>query len=124
MGHCQSKGENELIEACNKRDVTRVKKLIKNGVNVNTTIVYTYPLLFEGKRRSYIQDTVLSCSLKNCNEEIAEVLIKNGADIKFMEKRGHESSLFLAVKYCYSDTVKLLIEYGANIDENVHWQQL
>jgi ankyrin repeat protein len=128
MGQSQSKKDKDLIEACQKNDIVSVEILLKKGANVNATIIKTY-LSYKVKGtnklekiKPYIENSVLSYSIKHRYEEISEVLIKNGADIKLMENYGHNPLIFDAIiSGCSKNIIRLLIENGANININVQW---
>jgi cytohesin len=53
-----------------------------------------------------------------CRVEVAELLLKHGADPNARDKDG-KTPLHYAVAHRHSDAVKLLLEYGAEVDEEL-----
>ena len=104
----------ELILApFNGRSINQMQELISQGADVN------------GKLRdralgvaSEKGDTALHFCAQNGNEEARkqiQFLLKNGADVNAQNDNG-ETPLMRAAQYGYYDTVKILIDAGAQVN--------
>lgn len=107
-----SKYENkELMKAIKNNDIDSVKKLIKEGVNLNI------------RYEKWNNETPLEKSIKLGNNEIAELLLENGASVNnmYFERDGIQkffwtTPLHEAVLRGNYDIVKKLIECKAPLD--------
>ena len=89
---------HEWIELLKANDYLGVKKYIRDGGNVN--------------EKSESGESVLAYALRyRCDEDILELLLKNGADIKDTDNEG--VSIFdMAITYDHIELVKKLVEEG------------
>ena len=92
-----------LIEACKCDYIDVVKKLIDAGVEINVADSGGW--------------TPLMTALGNSNYEIADFLIKRGANVDFKETNDGEPAMFMAVGSASIRRVKYLISKGANVNE-------
>jgi hypothetical protein len=102
--------EKQLFQAINLKDITGVKKLLEEGVDINTKddsgFAWT-PLqhcIFKGG--FYSEDGICI--------EIAKLLIENGADVQGLSATEAPPVLF-AVKYFALDFLGLLLANGGNL---------
>ena len=130
---------NSLICACEKRNETMVKFLIKNGVEINKIIDRVYipilkasisgnlnivKLLIENGANVNIEDyygnnPLIEASIHGYIE-IAKLLIENGTDVNKENRHGY-TPLAWACIYGHVNIVKFLIENGADVNkENVN----
>ena len=87
----------ELLEKACCDDFDGVKKLIQQGVNVNTT--------------NRCNQTALYCACEKGCTKVAEYLLDNGASVSLGAK-----PLITAVRNNHYDCVKLLLQHNANIN--------
>ncbi len=95
----------EMFRAGHKGDVETVARLLKEGMNVNTVDEYGYSLLI--------------IAAKNGDKKLAELLLKNGADVnKYVAhfSATDETAVRLAAEKGDFEMVKLLVEAGAEIN--------
>ncbi|MBM7558121.1 ankyrin repeat domain-containing protein [Halanaerobacter jeridensis] len=94
--------ESELFKAVKQNNVTKVKELIKSGVNINKTSEYYN-----------IQVTPLILALHKGHSKIGKLLIKAGTKVNWTTKNDI-TALDFAEK---PQVVKLLLKNGANFDD-------
>lgn len=91
-----------FIEAAGFGDVDAVKKLIKNGININVI----------NKRGTNALHFATSCN----KLEIIQILVENGANLEFTHERYGTTSLIEGAKWGKDAIVRFLIESGADIN--------
>lgn len=87
--------------ACLYGDLSKIKRLIASGVNINS--------------KDFSNKTPLMYAAEDGAIETIEYLIKNGANINDTDVRG-DSALIIAVKNNNIKASKMLIENGACLD--------
>ena len=90
----------ELQAACMMGNKERMKQLIEEGANVNAPSVLGFNILFH----SIVK-----------NQEIAELLIKAGADVNRFDDN-HRTCLHCASAVGNRGIVELLLQKGANVN--------
>ncbi len=90
----------QLFQAILAGDVNGAKQVIDQGASVNKDEEDWIPL---------------DCAMFYGQFEVAELLIKNGAEVNDQDSEGN-SLLHLALDYDRIEMVKLLIEHGAKIN--------
>ncbi|MHC4661114.1 MAG: ankyrin repeat domain-containing protein [Planctomycetota bacterium] len=88
-------------------DMKKARRLIEDGVNINSRIPKNY------SHHTMWFRTPLHSATRNGQNEIARYLIKNGADVK--DDYPGMAPIHYAAKYCSKKTVLLLVEKGADI---------
>ena len=83
--------------AIENSDLAKLKELIKNGANINIRAEYNY---------SPIEYACMNNKIKE-----AEILLENGVDIR------NQDLLHIACSYGNTEMVKLLIQYGCDVNE-------
>jgi hypothetical protein len=91
----------ELLDASKKGDVEKVKKLLKEGADVNAKDRFGF--------------TPLHYTALNGHIEIVKLLIERGADVNAKTNGGWTPLRFAAI-YGHIEIVKLLIERGADVN--------
>jgi ankyrin repeat protein len=126
--------EAELFDAIKSNDLEKVKKLIENGVDVNTKndkeeIPLTYAFEYENfdimkyliengadvNVKMYPEDYILTFAISDEYFDIAKLLINNGADVNV--KDSCEKTALM--NSCYEgnyEISKLLIDKGADVN--------
>jgi len=105
-----------LIDAVNKGDAEEIKRLIKEGADVNGAYYISLPNYSSEQRRPLIT------AISKRNTEIVKLLIELGADVNAKEEIGSiydriiTPALIVAVRHGYTEIVKLLIEAGADVN--------
>ena len=105
-----------LIDAVNKGDAEKIKRLIKEGADVNGAYNISLPKYSSKQRRPLIT------AISKGNTEIVKLLIELGADVNAREEIGSiydriiTPALIVAVRHGYTEIVKLLIEAGADVN--------
>jgi uncharacterized protein len=118
------KREIELAKAVANDDVTELEKLLRRGVNPNIRIVSQNlnPLIFlTFQKNSFSLPPSLS---HNVRQELYEIVPKTeclGCLLKYGAEPNSRNNfdktvLDLAIIWCLPDTVKLLLEYGADVN--------
>ncbi|WP_300367482.1 ankyrin repeat domain-containing protein [Brachyspira sp.] len=87
--------------ACLYGDLSKIKRLIASGVNINS--------------KDFSNKTPLMYAAEDGAIETIEYLIKNGANINEIDVRG-DSALIIAVKNNNIKASQILIENGANLE--------
>lgn len=91
-----------LLQSINYEYINGVKLAIEKGANIN----------YQGDGEYY---TPLMRAIRKVNKEIAELLLKNGADINKKNRYGF-TNLMVASRIGHKDIVELLIKAGANLN--------
>lgn len=102
-----------LMLACNIKNLSLIKLLIKYGADVNASSLETNSVL------------LTLCEYENCpDENIIKVLIEAGARVNVYNKNGVTPLYFMCTKIYPSNTteniIKLLLEAGAYVNIYVH----
>jgi len=103
----------ELIAALENHDIDRAKALLEQGADPNA-------------RDSDGRLTALMCAANENYPELAELLLDHGADIDLRDPGCGFTALMYAVmsaKWLGTDVVRLLIERGADLDVEAHFNQ-
>jgi hypothetical protein len=90
----------ELLEASEKGDVEKVKKLLKEGADLNA--------------KNWFGWTPLHLAAYNGHIEVVKLLIEKGANVN--ARNNGDTPLHLAAENGHIEVVKLLIEKGANVN--------
>lgn len=102
-------GSSALHFACEAADVEMVKLLMSYGadVNIRDELKVEIPL-----------HLIVKCKTSICNVqcEILEILCKSGANVNLINKKGC-SPLYLASLYECTSKVKILLSFGANVND-------
>ncbi len=93
----------KLFAAVIRNDVKSVDSLLKSGVDVDAREGYAF------------EWTALICAVVHGHEEVAKLLIANGASVDAVSEGGNTALMFAAVND-HEGVVKLLLESNANID--------
>ncbi|PKH52287.1 hypothetical protein CXF68_17005 [Tenacibaculum sp. Bg11-29] len=102
----QNKNE-KLYQAVVQNDLTKTKKLIKKGADVN----------FVKQSGPWVKVNLLITAINNKNLEITKVLLENKADVNW--KDGFKTSAILyGANSGNVELIKLLLKYGSNINDN------
>lgn len=102
--------EKQLFQAINLKDITGVKKLLEEGVDINTKED-------DGFAWTPLQHCIFKGALYPEDDrciEIAKLLIENGADVQGLSATEAPPVLF-AVKYFALDFLGLLLTNGGNL---------
>jgi ankyrin repeat protein len=92
---------DDLLEAINLNDISRVKELLDKNVDIN------------GKSRN--DWTALMVAAAKGNTEMVQLLLKNGANVNVRNKTGQTPIIF-AAHWGHIDIVKLLIDSGVDVN--------
>jgi len=129
----QTPHPEELIDAITKGNLEKVQQLIQKGVDVNakTSDGYTALMVVSKmgneeiinavredlmKRKEGVMNiTELVTASRNKYKQIAELLLKNGADVNAKTNAG-ETALYLSSKHCTMQIAELLLKNGADIN--------
>ena len=104
----QNKETDSLLWAINTGDKRYVQEAIDNGADVNK--LTQSDITCEG----FSEYNPLRLSLDWKSNEVPEVLIKNGADVNYVDENG-ESLLMAAAGKCDYGKVKMLVQVGADV---------
>lgn len=104
----QNKETDSLLWAINTGDKRYVQEAIDNGADVNK--LTQSDITYEG----FSEYNPLRLSLDWKSNEVPEVLIKNGADVNYVDENG-ESLLMVAAGKCDYGKVKTLVQAGADV---------
>lgn len=104
----QNKETDSLLWAINTGDKRYVQEAIDNGADVNK--LTQSDITYEG----FSEYNPLRLSLDWKSNEVPEVLIKNGADVNYVDENG-ESLLMAAAGKCDYGKVKMLVQVGADV---------
>jgi serine/threonine-protein phosphatase 6 regulatory ankyrin repeat subunit B len=109
LGGCNSPDEQNygqpeisLLEAAQEGNISAVKYYITHGENINRE-----------NEKGY---TPLMLASENGREDIAEFLIKKGADINTKSLKDGQTALILASENSHIEIVKMLIKAGADVN--------
>lgn len=94
--------EEALIQAAQEGNINIVTQLLKQRINVN----------FNNKNYG----TALHCACEYGHEDIATLLLSNGADINITDANLGMSPLHIASRNGQSDIIEVFLKYGANIN--------
>ena len=102
---CPTISDNDFLKLCNSTDTGKFEEAIINGANVNAR-----DNAVNSQRR-----TALICAAWFGHTEVAELLVKHGADIN-AEGNDGETALMLAAICKNTETLELLLKCGANVN--------
>ena len=88
----------DFFEAVRDNDVTEVRRLLEDGVDVDV--------------RDGDDDTGLMTSCRHGNDDVARELLAWGADVDATECIDEDSALTLAAKSCNSRLLELMLKVG------------
>lgn len=108
-------GNESLYVAIKEEDVSRVRALLDEGPDPNSTSRGFLWLLSEDEDFSYPYPPLFSAIRKN-RPDIVRLLLDKGADINWQKRKNGATPLLTAVREKQPEMVKLLIEQGANIN--------
>ncbi|RIK61584.1 hypothetical protein DCC62_27540 [candidate division KSB1 bacterium] len=92
-----------LMSAAYNGDIAEVRKLIKEGADVNETNVEGQTALMSATRQNQV--------------EVVKVLVENGADVNSKAQGSIEvTALMIAARFGYDDIMKILIDNGADVN--------
>ena len=94
--------DKDFVNLCKSGNVAGIKEAINNGANINARYYNITPLM-----------GITQCDVELT--EIAELLIKKGADINAKDNFSNTVLMRAAIRN-YTKTAELLIKYGANLD--------
>lgn len=103
-----SDAKEPMLKAIRADDADKIKEALNNGANVNRL------------KRSYItnegiaEKNPLRLAIDNKGNRALETLIKNGADVNYVDENG-ESLLMAAAGKCDYGKVKMLVQAGADV---------
>tara|TARA_Y200000002_G_C22578911_1_gene619969 strand:- start:217 stop:894 length:678 start_codon:yes stop_codon:yes gene_type:complete len=87
-------------EALEENNELEIIKNIKNGVNLNELVGYSYPIFY---------------SIRNRNLKMIEFMLQNGANVNICSAECFNTPLSYAGSMKEVDIIRLLISYGADI---------
>ena len=97
---------NKILSLCaSKNNIEMIKLLVELGANINVIVKDVYGIM---------DCSLITISCKCNNLTMTKFLLDNGIDVNADNGR----PLYYSSTYGYYDTVKLLIEYGANINND------
>lgn len=103
---CSKNNKLDLFRAIEKNEISKVKELIENGIDINV--------------KDMINRTPLTAAVEFNRFDILKYLIKKGAKVKISD--GHRTPLTIAAQNNNIKIMKLLIENGADIaDVNMYF---
>lgn len=93
-----------LVKAASRGQTEEVRRLIKEGVDVN--------------KRTGSGETALMLAVWDNRIEVARILIEHGADVNAIEPKGdiEVTALMIAARYGRIKMMRLLIEHGADVN--------
>ena len=112
--------EEQLYAAAIRGDITRLKKLLRRGADVNKRLYVMPGDLFRG-------DTPLHAAAGRGHEDIVAFLLVKGADVDIVGHQG-KTPLHAAVEMGHERVAKLLLVYDADVNAhqpgNMGWTPL
>jgi ankyrin repeat protein len=99
LANSQTKNDSLFIDFINQNKLDEVKKLVRNGVNINGFKDYQIPLILASQKGFY---------------EIAETLIAANANVNILNKRG-STPLMMATYYGQKSVLNLLLNNKADV---------
>ena len=95
----------KFFDACGKdKDMVQVQEFIERGVDVN-----------DARGGGIFEYTALHVAAMYENDDVAKVLIENGADVNAVDKN-KRNPLHCPLLYGHADVVKVLIQNGADVN--------
>jgi formamidopyrimidine-DNA glycosylase len=125
------KSAEGFIKAIKKGDIEVVKLFLDAGIDPNVNYYNAYPIYYAVKaNRADIVSLLLErgahagigfeapvlWALKNKNDNMAKLLIENGAKINYTDYLTGKTLIYYAVKNKHYEVAKLMIENGVKID--------
>ncbi len=104
-----------LLEAANKGDNTTIKKLLDEGVDVNSKSTTVYR---DKNTNSEYHPGITACHLAVLNKHVAtlKLLIERGADVNILIDGQGGGPLHIAANSLQVEVVEFLIQNGANVN--------
>lgn len=102
---------NHLVKAVERGDLDGIKSTLNQGADINKKMFRGWPLFVDAV-------TWKKGGIDKKKLDIAKYLIENGADVNLKDDDGVPPLIHM-VNWDYFDLVKILVEKGAKIEENV-----
>ncbi|XP_070549551.1 notch-regulated ankyrin repeat-containing protein A-like [Ptychodera flava] len=113
MAASEPKNPQDLIDAAELGNVEKVHSLIDEDFHVNAT----------GDYFGWHESTALHAASGGGHADVAELLIKHGADVNAKNSRGR-TPLHYAALYGHEITMRLLVQSKADIDARTNVSSL
>lgn len=101
---------NHLVKVVERGDLDGIKSSLNQGADINKKMFCGWSLFVYAANRKY--------DVYGKNIEIAKYLIEHGADVNLKDDDGVYPLIHM-INWDYFDLVKILVEKGAKIEENV-----
>lgn len=96
--------DDDFVELCKSGDVAKVEEAINNGSNVNAV-----------SAKDNDGEAALIWVAKKGHAEVAEVLLKYGADVNIKSNHG-TTALMWTARRGYEEVAEVLLKYGADVN--------
>ena len=96
--------DDDFVELCKSGDIAKVEEAINNGSNVNAV-----------SAKDNDGEAALIWVAKKGHAEVAEVLLKYGADVNIKSNHG-TTALMWTARRGYEEVAEVLLKYGADIN--------
>nr|XP_018668346.1 transient receptor potential cation channel subfamily A member 1 homolog isoform X3 [Ciona intestinalis] len=93
-----------VLKAVNNNDVESVRKLLENKIS---SAIWRY----ESKKSIFLE------SIKHCNEEMWEILLKHGANIDQRDEYNQTALHYATTTNGCTETIKLLLDKGCDVSK-------
>ena len=100
-----------LVTSAARNDVVEVKSLIDRGVDINATGLY------KTFASDYTYMTAIHAAAYEGHNDVAEILVKAGADVDVKTPNTMITPLYMACRKGHIDVVRTLLAHNAKIDE-------